>query len=200
MDDIYEHLKKGVRKQKNKTAIFLCGASGSGKTSNRKTILDKIKFQKSYVSINLDDIIALNKSPDNARKIVVDLFERTINDGYSILYDGTCRYPPFVKDKINQLKNNNYKIVLVINYAKLETVIERVKQRKHQLTPISIVKNIYSEISKKADEYMNMKDIDELYLFSNENERTKMVFSRVEKKIHCISPDDNFYFDVSQYC
>ena len=170
MDDesIYKKLTKGVRR--SKTAIFLCGASGSGKSTTRDSILNKIKFKHSHVLLNLDDIIGYKERVSESRKTLINLFRRAVEDGYPVLYDGTCRYPPFIEKIINEiLKDKGYKIILVLNYASLDKVIERVKQ------------------------------IDELYLFSNETQ-SKMVFSRKDKKIKCVSPDSDFYFDVSKHC
>jgi len=200
MDDesIYKKLTKGVRR--SKTAIFLCGASGSGKSTTRDSILNKIKFKHTHVLLNLDDIIVYKERVSESRKTLINLFRRAVEDGYPVLYDGTCRYPPFIEKIIDEiLKDKGYKVVLVLNYASLDKVIERVKQRFHQQTPIETVKEIYEELSQKAEEYMSMKNIDELYLFSNETQ-SKMVFSRKDKKIKCVSPDSDFYFDVSKYC
>jgi predicted ABC-type ATPase len=198
--DIYEHLKKGVRKSKNKVGIFICGASGSGKSSNKETILNKIKFQKSYISINLDEIILQSNQVEDSRGTLDFVLKHAVEDGYSIVYDGTCRYPKYVSHRMNFVKQHDYKIILVIVYADLKTILERIKKRHEQPLTEDFVKNVYNEVSKKVEYFMNMKDIDEVYLFSNETERTKMVFSRKDKKITCSSPDSNFYFDVSQYC
>ena len=47
---------------------------------------------------------------------------------------------------------------------------------------------------------MDVKNIDEIYFFSNEGEQMKIIFSRKEKSIKCISSKEEFYFDVSKYC
>jgi len=198
--DIYERLKKGVRKQKTKTAVFICGTSGSGKSSNRKTILNEMNFSKTYISINLDDIITESKQVDHSRGTLDFILKETVNDGYSLVYDGTCRYPKYVSHRMSYVKQHGYKIILAIVYADLNTILERIKKRHEQPLTEDFVKTVYHEVSKKVEFFMNFKEIDEVYLFSNESERTKLVFSRDEKRVHCISPNEQFYFDISRYC
>lgn len=198
--DIYERLKKGVRKQKTKTAVFICGASGSGKSSNRKAILNGMNFSKTHISINLDDIITESKQVEHSRKTLDLILKETVKDGYSLVYDGTCRYPKYVSHRMSFVKQHGYKIILAIVYADLKTVLERIKKRHEQPLTEEFVKNVYDEVSRKVEYFMNFKEVDEVYLFTNETERTKLVFSRDEKRIHCISPNEQFYFDVSQYC
>lgn len=199
MEEIYKSLTKGIRRSKNKTIVFLCGASGSGKTTSRQTILNEIKMKNTYITINLDDITKYDIKYDEARTILKQLFTKSVKDGYNILYDGTCRFPSYVRNLMEETVNEKYKIILVINYAELSTVVRRVKQRVDQPMPSNLVKQVYSEISKNASKYMNMDQIDELYLVSNE-EGSKIIFSRKDKEIKCISPESSFYFDVSKYC
>lgn len=200
--EIYEHLKKGVRKQKNKVIVFLCGAAGSGKTSHRKYILNQINFKNTFIEINLDDLVAFYdiRYSTDSRKVLSELLEKASDDGYSILYDTTCRYPPSILNKIESIKEKGYKIILTMNYTSLPKIIERVKKRTNQPIPEDTVKKYFDELMKNAEKYMDVNTIDEIYLFSNNSDQMKMFFSKKDKVIKCTSPDEEFYFDVSKYC
>jgi predicted ABC-type ATPase len=199
MDEIYKSITKGVRKPKHKVALFLCGAAGSGKTTSRSTFLDDAQMKTTFVTLNIDNIRPIVGTQEKARDVFVELVDKTVADGYSILYDATCRDKRNVIARMKQLKEKNYKIVLGIMYASLDTVLERVERRKHQPLDESLVREIYQHLKKNVDTYMGLGEIDEVYLYNNE-QTSKLIYVRKAKKVFCMSPESDFYFDVSKYC
>jgi predicted ABC-type ATPase len=199
MDEIYKSLTKGVRKPKQKVALFLCGAAGSGKTTSRSTFLDDAQMKTTFVTLNIDEVRPIVGTQELARKVFVELVDKAIDDGYSILYDATCRDKSNIVARMKQLKEKNYKIVLGITYASLKTVLERVRRRTEQPLDESIAKEIYQHLKKNVETYMGLGEIDEVYLYNNE-QTSKLIYVRKSKKVFCMSPESNFYFDVSKYC
>lgn len=199
MDEIYKDLTKGIRKPKHKLAVFLCGASGSGKTTTKDMILRDAKMKTTFVTLNIDDIRPKIGSQEAARPIFQSLIDRTIEDGYSFLYDGTCRDRNDIIRRIQKLKQKGYKVVMGITYATLETVLGRVQRRIDQPLDDTIVNDIYNHLQNVVERYMSLDDIDELYLYNNEH-TSKLIFSRKDEEITCMSPNSKFYFNVSKYC
>lgn len=199
MDPIYHKITKGVRKPKNKVALFLCGAAGSGKTTTQNIFLDDAKMKTTFVTLNIDTIRPLVGSQEATRPIFQELIDKTIEDGYSFLYDGTCRDKNNITRRIRELKQKGYRIVLGITYASMGTVLGRVQRRTDQPLDDNIVKDIYEHLKKHVEMYMTIDDIDEIYLYNNEKS-TKLIFTRKSTKVTCLSPQSNFYFDVSKYC
>lgn len=200
MEELYEQITKGVRKpSKNKVGLFLCGTAGSGKTSGRDRFLHDAQVKTSFVYLNVDDIRQHTGSQEKARIIMKQLFHRIIEDGYSFLWDATCRNKSEVIESMHLVKSRGYKIVLGMVYASLKTALERIRKRTNQPLDESIARDIFRHMSQNAETYMSVSDIDEIYLYNNE--RTfSLIFSRSKKTIKCVSPDTDFYFDVSEYC
>ena len=46
---------------------------------------------------------------------------------------------------------------------------------------------------------MTIPNVDELYLYNNEDE-FNLLLSKKKKKIVCVHPEGEFYFDISKYC
>jgi predicted ABC-type ATPase len=199
MEEIYQSLTKGIRKPKNKIALFLCGAAGSGKTTSRSKFLDDVGMKTTFVTLNIDDIRPIVGSQQAARQVFGELTDKVIEDGYSLLYDATCRDRSNIIARMKQLKEGGYKIILGIMYASLGTVLGRVRRRVEQPLDQDIAKDIYQHLKKNVETYMSVSEIDEVYLYNNE-QTSKLIYSRKAKKIYCLSPESNFYFDVSKYC
>jgi len=195
-EEIYKSLTKGVRRPKNKVAMFMCGAAGTGKTSLRDRFLSDIGMKTSFVYLNLDDIKA---DRNTAREILKSLVKRTVEDGYSLLWDATCRNKSEILAEMSSMKSKGYKIVLGMVYASLNTVLKRIKKRTEQPVEESVVRDIYQHMMRSAEVYMNKDSIDEIYLYNNEKTAILM-FSKSDKSVQCHSPDLKFYFDVSKYC
>lgn len=199
MDQIYKEITKGIRKPKNKIAIFLCGASGSGKTTMLPKFLNDIKMKTTFVTLNIDQIRPLVGTQEATRPVFQELIDETIKDGYSFLYDGTCRDKNNITRRVRELKERGYKVILGITYASLGTVLGRVQRRTDQPLEDDKVRDIYDHLKKHVELYMSMEGIDEIYLYNNEKS-TKLIFTRKSNKVTCLSPESNFYFDVSKYC
>jgi len=197
-EEVYLHLTEKVRKPtKHKLAIFFCGAAGTGKTSTRYKFLNDAKIKTSFVYLNLDNIKETGR--EEARRILNHSTNRAIEDGYSIFYDGTCRNKGDISEVMKYLKTKNYKIVLGMTYTTLPTALKRLEERRNQFVPESVAKDIYKHMSKNAEDYMDMKDIDEIYLYNNEITAT-LIYKKTSKSVDCILPTEKFYFDVSEYC
>lgn len=199
MEEIYKSLTKGIRKPKHKVALFLCGAAGSGKSTNRSNFLDDVQMKTTFVTLNIDEIRSVIGTQESARKVFVELTDKVIDAGYSILYDATCRDKSNIVARMKQLKEKNYKIVLGIVYASLGTVLGRVRRRTDQPLEEPIAKDIYHHLKKNVESYMSLEEVDEVYLYNNEK-TSKLIYMRKEGNVYCISPDSTFYFDVSKYC
>ena len=198
-DEVYAKITEGVRKPtKNKLALFFCGASGTGKTTGRHKFLRDVKLKTSFVYLNIDDIKGI-EGREAMRVMFNKLLKRSIDDGYSIFYDGTCRNKSDIIPLIKDLKSKNYRVMFGMVYATLPTALKRVEERRGQFVSESAVKDIYQHMSKNAEEYMKVKEIDEIYLYNNEQTIT-LIFQRSRKEVKCISPSTQFYFDVSEYC
>lgn len=199
MDEIYKDITKGVRKPKHKLAIFLCGASGTGKTTNQDKFLDTANIQTTFVTLNIDNIRPIIGTQQESRKIFNKLFEKTVKDGYSLLYDGTCRDRYNIIDRMKTLKNKGYKIIVGVMYASLDTVIQRIKQRTEQHLEEDVARDIYAHLKKNIEIYMSVVEIDELYLYNSEH-AAKLLYSKKGDTVICKNPKDDFYFDISKYC
>lgn len=198
-DELYAKLTEGVRKPtKNKLALFFCGAAGTGKTTGRHKFLRDTKLKTSFVYLNIDDLKNV-EGREQMRVLFNKFVKRSIEDGYSIFYDGTCRNKTETIELIKDLKSKHYKIILGMVYSTLPTALKRIEERRGQFLTETAGKDIYQHMSKNAETYMSVKEIDELYLYNNEQTIT-LIFQKTKKEIKCISPDTEFYFDVSEYC
>jgi predicted ABC-type ATPase len=197
-DEIYARITTGVSKpKKNKLAIFICGASGTGKTTMRHKFLRDAKIKTTFVYLNLDDIKEVGL--EEARRLLQILTKRVIEDGYSLFYDGTCRNKQDTIETMKTLKNKNYKIVLGMTYTSLPTALKRLDERRGQYVSESVARDIYQHMTKNAETYMDLKEIDELFLYNNE-ENVTLIFRKSNKLVECLMPKTDFYFDVSKYC
>ena len=197
-EEVYKKLTEKVRKPaRHKLALFICGASGTGKSSMRYKFLNDAKIKTSFVYLNLDNIKEVGR--EEARRILNHSLLKTIQDGYSIFYDGTCRNKTDITETMKLLKSKNYKIILGMTYTSLPTALKRLEDRRGQFVSELVAKDIYKHMSKNAEVYMDMKEIDEVYLYNNEN-TTTLIFKKNAKEVQCILPNEDFYFDVSEYC
>lgn len=197
-EQVYLHLTEKVRKPtKHKVAMFLCGSSGTGKTSIRYKFLNDAKIKTTFVYLNLDNIKEVGR--EDARRILNHSLTRAVEDGYSIFYDGTCRNKKDIQDVMKFLKTKNYKIVLGMTYTTLPTALKRLEERRNQFVSESVAKDIYQHMTKNAEVYMDLKEIDQLYLYNNEDTVT-LIYKKTEKEVQCMFPNEQFYFDVSKYC
>jgi predicted ABC-type ATPase len=199
-EELFQRLTATARKPtKHKLAIFSCGASGTGKTVGKESFLKNAGIRTSYVYINIDKIRMITGSHETSQKMLKYVVKRTVDEGYSFFWDATCRNKIEIIEQMKNIKAKGYKIIFSLTYAELPTVLKRVKERITQQTDESIVRDIYQHMKKNAEVYMNVKDIDEVYLFNNDK-TSQLIFYKDKKKVQCIHPEMNFYFDVSNYC
>jgi predicted ABC-type ATPase len=201
-EEIYQRLtEKANKPKKYKLALFICGASGTGKSSLRYKFLNDAKIKTSFVYLNIDDIREVGR--EEARVIFNHSLVRAIEDGYSIFYDGTCRNKKDVSDTIKLLKSKNYKIILAMTYTSLPTALKRLEDRQGQFVSESVARDIYQHMSKNAETYMKLKEIDQVYLYLNETKPELIVmYDKPKKAISCRlgAEREHFYFDISKYC
>jgi predicted ABC-type ATPase len=199
-EEVFQRMTSMARRPtKHKLAIFSCGASGVGKTSSKDSFLKTAGIKTSYVYISVDKLRLLSGSHETAQKLLSYITDRAIEEGYSIFRDATCRNKNAMIQEISNAKKNGYKVIFAMTYAELPTVLKRVRERIAQQTDEAIVRDIYQHMKKNAEVYMKLDEIDEMYLYNNDK-TSQLIFYRDKKKIHCIHPEMNFYFDVSKYC
>ena len=195
--EIYKSLIKGVRKpKKHKKALFICGSAGTGKTTSKSTFIEDAGIKTTYVYLNVDKVWDMMGKTGDVLPTYNKVIEKVITAGYSFMYDGTCRNFQNVHLLMEYSKNKGYKIRVAIVYSNLKTTLERLKKRKEQPLKASIAKDMYTELSRIANQYMNL---DEIYLYNNDHELV-LIYSKTSKKIDCIHPEMAFYFDVNDYC
>jgi len=197
-DEVFSRITQGIAKpKKNKLAIFICGSSGTGKTTMRHKFLRDARIKTTFVYLNLDDIKEVGL--EEARKLLQSLTKRVIEQGYSLFYDGTCRNKQDTIETMKTLKSKDYKIILGMTYTSLPTALKRLDERRGQYVSESVAKDIYQHMTKNAETYMDLKHIEELYLYNNE-ENVTLIFKKTNKRVECLMPESDFYFDVSKYC
>ena len=151
MDEIYNTLTNGVHKPKKyKLALFLCGSSGTGKTTSKYKFIKDAELTTTFVTLNIDDIWKLTQDK-NVKVLFNALIEKTMEDGYSFLFDGTCRDPVYVKHLMSEAKRHGYIVKFGMLYSNLNTALERLKNRKTQPLKEEIAKSIYTQVSIVAE-------------------------------------------------
>jgi len=189
-----------TRPSKHKLAIFSCGASNVGKTDNKSKFLKHAGIRTSHVYISIDKIrYLLGINQEKAQKFLDHIVTRTIEEGYSFFWDATCRNKHEIIKRMKEIKAKGYKIIFSLTYAELPTVLKRARERLSQKVDESVIRDIYQHMKKNAEVYMSVDDIDEIYLYNNEK-TSQLIYYKDSKKIQCIHPEMNFYFDVSKYC
>ena len=200
MEDVYSALTRGIhRPKKHKVALFLCGAAGTGKTSTMRNILKDVGIKGTFVYLNLDVIADMTGSRETAFQMFGRLVRRTMDDGYSFVFDGTCRDTKSMPIRISTAHQNGYRVVIGITYATLNTALHRILHRTHQPVPEDIAREIYRQFSNVGESFMKLKTVDDVYLYNNEHTST-LILHKDKKSVQCFHSDSDFYFDVSGYC
>jgi predicted ABC-type ATPase len=180
-----------------KVAVFICGSAGTGKTTTKNSLLKFAGIKsKDLVLLNIDDArIQDNISQEEARIKFEKLIRETIDHEKSFIYDGTCRNRKSTTALIKEAKQKKYRVVLGITYTTLDTALARVAARHDQpLTP-DIIRDIYADFSKKAEGYFKNENVDDVYLFNNEN-TSALIYYRKHSEIHYLHPEYDFYFKI----
>ena len=199
-DELYASLTAGIRKPtKHKVALFSCGAAGSGKTTSRKQFVEDAGIKTTFVYLNIDNYWKYAPTMDKARELYRRLVIRVVDDGYSFLMDATCRNTSSISSLMTEVKEKGYTVKLSITYAKLNTVLQRLRKRVQQYTRPELGIAIYKEVEQKIESLLKNPNIDEIFLYDNET-ITRLIFHKDAKKVVCLFPESSFYFDVSKYC
>jgi len=177
--------------------VLICGAPGTGKSSHVLKVLKNAGFEGDFVLVDPDAIKADSHSEQSM--LAITMLEETVDEKKDVVYVGSCLSVSAINTVLKKMKSKKYRTVLAIAYTSLSTALKRIAERKEQPLDADIASEVHSYFSKKAERYMNIPSIDEIYLYNNETD-FNMLFSRKKKKILCSDPRGEFYFDVSKYC
>jgi predicted ABC-type ATPase len=177
--------------------VLICGAPGTGKSTHVLKVLKNAGFEGEFVLIDPDKIKDLSHSDQSSKAML--LLEETVMEKKDVVYTGSCLTVSAINAILKKMKDNKYRTVLAISYSSLNTALKRISARKEQPLDVDIASEVHSYFKTKAERYMNLPAIDEIYLYNNETD-FNLLFSRKKKKIKCSDPHGEFYFDVSKYC
>jgi predicted ABC-type ATPase len=175
--------------------FLICGSPGTGKSSHTQEILDNAGITKKYVLIDPDKIDA--RTHEERSSSAMNTVLECIKKGKSFVYIATCAATRDTMDLLSRIKAKKYTTVVAISYTKLTTALERIADRKDQPTPEDVTRDLYAFFASKAERFMKMKDLDELYLYNNETQ-FNLLLKMKNKHVACSGGD--FYFDISKYC
>jgi len=177
--------------------VLICGAPGTGKSSNIPLVLKNADFKDEFVLVDPDKIKAESHSEQS--KMAFELLKKTVTEKKDVVYVGSCLSVGTLNNILKDMKSKKYRTVVAISYTSLSTAIKRIAARKDQPLDADIASEVHRYFATKAERYMNLPAIDEIYLYNNET-NFNMLFSRKKKKIVCADSSREFYFDVSKYC
>jgi predicted kinase len=149
-------------------AIFLSGASGSGKSFIAKRLVtgfEHINVDDSYEELlkasglgtnqkdfNADQLSQAAKLMQQARKSTADKFDKLSKRGNNILIDGTGASSNPILEKKQQLEALGYKTFMVMVYSSIVTSLERNKNRERSLLP-HVVMRSWKSVVENVDVY-----------------------------------------------
>lgn len=196
-NEIYARLTKGIRKPRvHKIAVLICGAPGTGKTSNEKHILNDANIHTQLVSLNSDEILKITNNRTTALELTTNIGHRLMSDGYSFVWQASCVYPPPKLHFTEKLKAAGYNVIMGITFASLNIATDRISHRTDQPLDERFIRAAHTEFKRKGHVYLEDPNIDELYLYNNDASM-KLIYERKHNVVYCHSPGGNFYFD---YC
>ena len=175
--------------------FLVCGSPGTGKSSHVSEMLDKAGLADPFLIIDPDKIAASTheERSTSAMKMVLE----TISKGKSFVYIATCGGTRIVLDLLSRMKIKKYRTVVAIPYTSLTTALSRIAKRTEQPVAEDVVRDLYAFFKTKAERFMKMKNLDEVYLYNNETE-FNLLLKMKNKHVACSAGD--FYFDISKYC
>jgi predicted ABC-type ATPase len=183
-----------------KYGFLICGPSGIGKSSNVEKMIENAGLNKKDFLI-IDPDLLKGTHTQQSTQALENVYLAIMNN-QSFIYIATCGGTKIIMDILFQLKTNKFQSVVAIIYTSLPTSLKRISQRSEQPVPEDVVKDLHQFFNKKAERFMTLPNIDQIYLFNNET-NFNLLLSRKSKKIICSSSsnDNNeFYFDISKYC
>ncbi|ETU14696.1 zeta toxin family protein [Enterococcus faecalis EnGen0409] len=138
----------GKEKEEEKTAIFMAGSPGAGKTeaaqtltalNNNLCIIDADKFRvlfPGYVGNNSDEF-------QRGSALLVDAaLDLVLKKGYSFILDGT-----FATSKVNQILNGHSKRIIMclsIMFIKIHLLLGILPKSEKKLKDVLFLKNVLS--------------------------------------------------------
>lgn len=183
-------------KSKMPFGVLVCGAPGTGKSTHIAHMLDQAGFDEEYVLVDPDK---LEGEHSEQSKKALDLLKDTVDAKKNVVYVGTCSAVRTLHTILKSMKKQKYRTVVAISYTSIPTALKRIADRTDQPVPAGVASEIHHFFSTKAEKYMSLPDVDELYLYNNETE-FNLILSKKKKKVVCSDPRGLFYFDVSKYC
>ena len=178
--------------------LLICGPSGVGKSSHVQEILDDLELPTNIFSIVDPDKLELPHA--EASKRAIEIVHEKIDQGQNLIYIGTgAAVRSIVSPMLSSMKKKKYKTIVCMVYTSPETALRRVIERIEQPVPEDVARDLYSYFKSKAEVYMKLPDLDELYLYNNEEQFT-LILQKKKKRITCMSEESEYYFDVSKYC
>lgn len=179
-----------------KIGFLICGPSGTGKSSHISKMLNNAGITEELDLIDPDKI-----NEDSHKKQSEKAFQTVLNSidsGKSFIYIATCGGTSIILDILSKMKKKKYRTIVAIPYTTLGTALKRIAERTDQPVSEDVVRDLHSFFAKKAERFMNMKNLDEVYLYNNETD-FNLLLKMKNKKVIC-SKNSEFYFDISKYC
>lgn len=175
-------------------AFFVCGPPGTGKSSHIKEMLKLAGIRGKYALIDPDLLKAETHAEQS--ELALQRVKETLQEKKSFVYVATCGGLKQMMSFLSSAKSQGFRTVVAIPYVKLTTALDRISKRE-QVTPEEVSRDLHAFFTTKAEAYMKLRNLDEVYLYNNETD-FNLLYSRKKKKIVC-TPGE-FYFDVSPYC
>ena len=179
-----------------KVGFLICGPSGVGKSSNIFTMLKNAGIDGDFLLIDPDKL--QDSSHEERSSNALKLVNKSISEGKDFIYIATCGGTRTILSILKEMKSKKYRTIVAIPYTSLGTALERISKRIDQPVPEDVVRDLHSFFAKKAERFMKMPNLDEVYLYNNETDFNLLLKTK-NKKIMCSNISD-FYFDISKYC
>ena len=178
--------------------VLLCGPSGVGKSSHIAQMLTNAGADISDFLVIDADKIDLPSHEEQSMEAFRNVKD-AITSKKNLVYLATCGGMKTISDILKSMKSKGYRTVVGIVYTSLPVALERILKRTDQPTPEAVVHDLHAFFKTKAEKYMSLPNIDEIYLYNNQTD-FNLVLEKKKKKIRCLAKDSNFYFDISKYC
>jgi len=177
--------------------LLVCGPPGIGKSSNLPKIGDATNINWEDTAVVDPDKLAGTHDQQSAKAF--QILRDRIRAEQSVAYIGACHGTRGIGEILRAMKQKGFTTKVVVIFTSVSTALDRIAKRSNQPLDPEITKEVHTFFSTKAERFMTLPNIDELYLFNNEQDLT-LLFRRKSKDILCSSPNGEFYFDVSKYC
>jgi hypothetical protein len=159
-------------------------------------MLEQAGFDEEYVLVDPDKMEG--EHAEQSRK-AFKLLKETVAQKKNVVYVGSCVGVGYMTSILRSMKELKYKTIMAISYTTIPTALKRIASRKDQPLDADIAHEVHTFFKTKAERYMTVPYIDELYLYNNETE-FNLLLSKKKKKVVCTDPNAEFYFDISKYC